>query len=76
MLASIAEFETEIRKERQLEGIEKAKAKDVQFGRKAKLTDDQITELKQKRSEGVLIKDLMNEFKVSKASVYRFLELS
>ncbi len=74
MLASIAEFETEIRKERQLEGIEKAKAKGVQFGRKAKLDDDQITELRQKRSEGVLIKDIMAEYKISKASVYRLLE--
>ena len=74
MLASIAEFETEIRKERQLEGIEKAKAKGVQFGRKAKLTDAQIIELKKKREAGVLIKDLMAEYKISKASVYRLLD--
>ncbi len=37
MLASIAGFETEIRKERQLEGIAKAKANGVKFGAKAKL---------------------------------------
>ena len=74
MLASIAEFETEIRKERQLEGIEKAKAKGVKFGRKAKLNNSQITELRQKRSEGILIKELMAEYKISKASVYRLLE--
>lgn len=74
MLASIAEFETEIRKERQLEGIEKAKAKGVQFGHKAKLTNEKIIELKQKREAGVLIKDLMDEFKISKASVYRLLD--
>lgn len=73
MLASIAEFETEIRKERQLEGIEKAKAKGVQFGRKAKLTDTQIIEMKQKRENGMLIKDVMKEFGLSKASVYRLL---
>lgn len=45
MFASIAELETEIRKEYQLEGIEKAKAKSA------------------------LIKDLMNEYKISKTSV-------
>ncbi|MCP3851850.1 MAG: hypothetical protein GY694_16685 [Gammaproteobacteria bacterium] len=75
-IRAIAEFETKIRKERQLEGIEKAKAKakGVKFGCKAKLTDNQISELKVKCSEGVLIKDLMAEYKISKASIYRFLD--
>lgn len=73
MLASIAEFETEIRKERQLEGIAKAKENGVQFGRKAKLSDSEVTELKAKRWGGMLIKDLMAEYKLSKASVYRLL---
>ena len=75
MLASIAEFETEIRRERQLEGIEKAKEKEkgVQFGRKAKLTVDEVKELREKRADGVLIKDLMSCYGLSKASVYRLL---
>ena len=74
VLASIAEFETEIRKERQLEGIEKAKEKGVQFGRKAVLKPEEVLEMRQKRSEGVKIKDLMAEYKLSKASVYRLLK--
>jgi DNA invertase Pin-like site-specific DNA recombinase len=74
MLASISEFETEIRKERQLEGIEKAKVNGVAFGRKAKLLESQVTDLKAKRDRGVLIKDLMAEYKLSKASVYRLLK--
>lgn len=73
ILASIAEFETELRKERQMEGIEKAKANGVQFGRKSKLSSTQISELHQKRSKGVLIKDLMAEYNLSKASIYRLL---
>jgi len=73
ILASIAEFETELRKERQLEGIAKAKENGVQFGRKSKLTDSQIIELKQKRQDGVLIRNLMQEYELSKASVYRLL---
>ena len=68
-----AEFETEIRRERQLEGIEKAKEKGVQFGRKAKLSDDEVQEMRQKRADGVLIKDLMLGYGISKASVYRLL---
>jgi DNA invertase Pin-like site-specific DNA recombinase len=73
ILASIAEFETELRKERQLDGIAKAKANEVHFGRKAKLTDDQIEEMQSKRAEGVLIRELMSEYKLSKASIYRLL---
>jgi DNA invertase Pin-like site-specific DNA recombinase len=73
VLASIAEFETEIRKERQTEGIAKAKSNGVRFGAKPKLTGDQITEMRKKRSSGVLIKNLMIEFELSKASVYRLL---
>lgn len=74
VLASIAEFETEIRKERQFDGIQKAKENGVQFGRKPKLNEDQILEMRKKRNNGVLIKNLMNEFKLSKASVYRMLK--
>lgn len=73
MLAAVAEFETELRKERQLEGIAKAQERGVQFGRKAKLTDEQIEEMRGKRAGGVLIKDLMRDYGMSKASVYRLL---
>jgi DNA invertase Pin-like site-specific DNA recombinase len=74
ILASIAEFETELRKERQMEGIAKAKSKGIQFGRRAKLTDDQVVEMRQKRKDGFLIKELMAEYELSKASVYRLLD--
>jgi len=73
MLGSIAEFENAIRKERQTDGIAKAKEIGVKFGAKTKLTPEQLTEMKQRRSEGVLVKDLMNEYGLSKASVYRLL---
>jgi DNA invertase Pin-like site-specific DNA recombinase len=73
VLASIAEFETQIRKERQLEGISKAKENGVKFGAKAKLTDAQIEQMKVDRTDGVLIKDLMKTYSLSKASVYRLL---
>jgi DNA invertase Pin-like site-specific DNA recombinase len=73
ILGAIAQFETELRAERQRDGIFKAKAKGVHFGAKRKLTEEQITELKRRREQGDLIKDLMADFKLSKASVYRYL---
>ena len=74
MLGAINQFETEIRAERQLDGINKAKEKGVKFGAQRKLSDGQIKELREKRKTGVLIKNLMDEYKLSKASVYRYLE--
>ena len=73
MLASIAEFETEIRKERQLDGIAKAKQKGVKFGAKPKLSTVQLEEMRARRNSGVLIRDLMADYGLSKASVYRLL---
>ncbi len=73
ILATIAEFENSLRSERQLEGIAKAKSNGVKFGAKPKLTPEQVEEMKQKRSDGVLIKNLMAEYGLSKASIYRLL---
>jgi len=73
VLAAISEFETAIRNERQMEGIAQAKTRGVQFGRQPKVTKEQITEMRSKRREGTLIKKLMLEYGLSKASVYRLL---
>jgi DNA invertase Pin-like site-specific DNA recombinase len=73
MLGAIGQFETEIRAERQMEGIHKAKQRGVSFGRQKKLSNQQIQDLKEKRGQGVLIKDLMKEYGLSKASIYRYL---
>lgn len=73
MLGSIAEFENDIRRERQIDGIAKAKEIGTKFGAKPKLSDQQLSEMKQKRADGVLIKDIMAEYGLSKASVYRLL---
>lgn len=54
-----------------MDGIQKAKERGVRFGRKRRLTPAQIAELQTKRRQGMLIKMLMKEYNLSKASVYR-----
>ena len=76
MLGAIAQFETELRAERQMDGIQKAKEQGVRFGRKAHLTEKQTAELRSRRDQGVLIKTLMQDYHLSKASVYRYLGAS
>jgi DNA invertase Pin-like site-specific DNA recombinase len=73
MLGAIAQFETELRAERQMDGIQKARARGVHLGRKKHLTRQQVTELRQRRADGALVKTLMREYALSKAIVYRYL---
>jgi len=73
MLSAIAQFETELRAERQMDGITKALARGVRFGRKHALTPAEVTTLRQQRAAGIRIKDLMHQYGLSKASVYRYL---
>lgn len=73
MLGAIGQFETEIRAERQMDGIKKAKDRGIQFGKRPALTADQIAELREKRKRGTLIRELMAEYSLSKATIYRYL---
>ncbi|PFX12219.1 Large terminase protein [Stylophora pistillata] len=76
MLGAIAQFETEIRSERQMDGIRRAQNKGVKFGRKARLSKEECSQLISKRRSGTLIKDLMKDYNLSKASVYQYLKRS
>jgi DNA invertase Pin-like site-specific DNA recombinase len=73
MLGAIAQFETELRAERQMDGIQKAKKRGVRFGPKKRLTEEQTAELRRQREQGALIKTLMQDYGLSKVSVYRYL---
>lgn len=70
MLAAFAEFETDLRKDRQREGIEKAKANGVYRGRPAKLPRDRVAEL---RDQGVGATEIAKRLGMGRASVYRLL---
>jgi DNA invertase Pin-like site-specific DNA recombinase len=71
MLGVFGEFETNLRRERQLEGIAKAKANGVYKGRKPSVDVAQVRSLK---AEGVRPVDIAKRLGVARASVYRALE--
>jgi DNA invertase Pin-like site-specific DNA recombinase len=70
VLASIAEFEADIRRERQREGIERAKAAGVYRGRKPSVDVRAVREL---RSKGVGATEIAKQLGIGRASVYRAL---
>ena len=72
MLSVIAQFETELRAERQREGIDKAKRAGVHFGRTKALTPAQVDELRALRAEGVTLTVLMQRYGIGKTAVYRY----
>ena len=74
ILAVIAQFETELRAERQWEGITTAKRHGVHFGRTNALTPAQAEELRALRAQGMTLKALMYRYGIKKTTVYRYLK--
>lgn len=70
MLAAFAEFETDLRRERQREGIDRAKAQGVYKGRKPSVPIDQVIAM---HVEGVGPAEIAKRLQISRASVYRAL---
>ncbi len=74
ILALIAEFETDIRRERQMEGIARAKAEGRTGGRPALVTDEIRNRVTELRSQGVSIRKVAEEIGFSKATVQKIIK--
>ena len=70
MLAVFAEFETNLRRERQMEGIEKAKERGVYKGRKPTIDGVQVRSLNE---QGMGATAISRKLGIGRASVYRML---
>jgi DNA invertase Pin-like site-specific DNA recombinase len=70
MLGVFAEFETNLRRERQLEGIAKAKAAGVYKGRPASIDAERVRKMK---AQGMRPTEIAKALKIGRASVYRVL---
>lgn len=70
MLGAFAEFEADLRRERQREGIDKAKANGIYKGRKPTVPVDEVRKLK---AEGMAPTEIAKRLNVGRASVYRAL---
>lgn len=73
ILALIAEFETEIRRERQMEGIAKAKAEGRTGGRPKLVTEAVESEIRKLGKEGTSIRKIAAKIGFSKATVQKVL---
>lgn len=71
MLGVFAEFETNLRRERQLEGIARAKADGVYKGRKRTIDAEQVRSL---ATKGMGATEIASSLGIGRASVYRLLD--
>jgi len=70
MLGVFAEFETNLRRERQAEGIQAAKARGVYKGGKARIDPDAVRKL---IAEGVKPAHIARQLGISRGTVYKFI---
>ena len=70
MLASFAEFENGLRKERQAEGIKKAIQKGVKFGRPQKVTTETVEQFRILTAQGLSAAGIMSQLDISRRTYY------
>jgi DNA invertase Pin-like site-specific DNA recombinase len=73
MLASFAQFERSLSKERQKEGVQIAKAKGVYKGRKQEMTEERIAEIKHRVEVGEAKASIAKSLGISRDTLYRYL---
>jgi DNA invertase Pin-like site-specific DNA recombinase len=73
LLGAVAQFERNLIRERQAEGIKVAKANGVKFGAKPKLSPSQVLEIKSAIDSGVKITEVARRFKVARPTIYKLL---
>ena len=73
MLASFAEFERSLIRERQQEGIALAKKKGVYRGRKLALSNEQAEMLRRRAAGGEKKAALARELRISRETLYQYL---
>jgi DNA invertase Pin-like site-specific DNA recombinase len=73
ILALIAEFENDIRHERQMDGIAKARNRGARLGRKPLLVTVTIKQVRKLRKAGKGVPEIVRQTSLSKSSVYRAL---
>ena len=73
IMGSVAQFERDIIKERQREGIAKAKERGVYKGRTPKFSHEELARMKKLKADGSSVARVAKLYKTSRATVYRCL---
>ena len=73
LLSVVSEFENDIRKERQAEGIQSALKRGAKFGAKRKMTDEQVVEVMELQKKGEMTnQQIADMFRVGRSTLLRY----
>lgn len=75
MVAAFAEFEHSMMRARTMDGLAAARARGRKGGRKAALTVKQVERIRKAYADGSTVSELAEDFKVSRPTIYRALEV-
>lgn len=73
LLSIVAEFETDLRAERQAEGIASAKKRGIKFGRKSKLDMTKVVEAIKMQDIGVANQEIADYFNIGRSTLLRYI---
>ncbi|MCK5111168.1 MAG: recombinase family protein [Arcobacteraceae bacterium] len=72
LLSIVSAFETDLRDERQADGIASAKKRGVKFGHAFKLTDDDVIAIMKLQQSGMFNQDIANKFNIGRSTLLRY----
>ncbi len=73
LLSIVSAFETDLRAERQADGIKSALNRGVKFGRSSKLTSDDVIQAMELKEEGLTNQEIAKKFNIGKSTLLRYL---
>ena len=74
MLGAFAQFERELIRERQREGVQIAKAKGLYKGRKQEMTEESLIEIRRRIEAGESKVSICKTMKISRDTIYRYIK--
>ena len=72
LLSIVSAFETDLRAERQADGIASAKKRGVKFGHDFKLVDDDVIEIIKLQGTGMFNQDIADKYGIARSTLLRY----
>lgn len=72
LLSIVSAFETDLRAERQADGIASALKRGVKFGRKSKFDDEKVSLAIEKQNQGLTNQEIADEFGIGRSTLLRY----
>ena len=73
LLSIVSAFETDLRAERQADGIASAKKRGVKFGAKSKFSIDKVSEVLELQQQGITNQEIANKYNIGRSTLLRYI---